>query len=443
MSITAMPTEEWYASVPRSIRAPALAGGLLILGSVGGFGAWAATAPLAAAVITSGSFVTVGQNKLVQHFEGGIIREIPVKEGDRVEKGQTIMLLDDTAPKADFRRLNLRLARLQAASDRLQAVIAGDEAIHFRDFPPVDDATREINEIKEAENSVFRSSRRQIEGNIAIIQKSIDSLQKRAAGSISQRQATGRQLELIKRELGGKQKLADRGLISQTQLFEVQRATAQAEGSLGRLDAEIGDLGSQSARFSGQIEQLRQDAQQKADEDLQKVSGEIDDIREQIQKSSNILDRINIRAPVSGVLVKFHYHTAGGVVESGKQIAEIVPFGVKLVIEARLRPIDIDNVAVGQKATVRLTSFNQRTTPVISGAVTYVSADTLRDDSAGGPDVYLVRVALTDINSEVLTKRPITPGMPADVFIETSERTFFDYLTKPIRDSMQRAFREN
>ncbi|KQT64061.1 MULTISPECIES: HlyD family type I secretion periplasmic adaptor subunit [unclassified Aureimonas] len=437
-------TEAWYDSVPRSIRAPTIAGIAVIVVALGGFGAWASTAPLAAAVIASGSFVAVGQNKLVQHFEGGIVRQITAREGDRVVKGQTIMLLDDTAPKADFRRLNLRLARLSAASSRLQAMIAGADAIDFAGFPDVEGAEAELAEIRTAETSVFRALREQVQSSVAIIETSIEALRERSGGSLAQLNATREQTVLIGQELTGKKTLADKGLISRTQLFEVQRAAAQAQGSIGRLSAEIGDLRSQVARYEGQIAQIRQEARQKAGEELQRVSAEIDDIREQIQKSGNILERINIRAPVSGILVKLHYHTAGGVVESGKQIAEILPQGEKLVIEAPLRPMDIDDVVVGQHSTVRLTSLNQRTTPVLSGIVTYVSADTLRDEKLGtnAPDVYLVRVALDDTQVSDLQHAPITPGMPAEIFIETASRTFLDYITKPIRDSMQRAFRE-
>ena len=174
--------------------------------------------------------------------------------------------------------------------------------------------------------------------------------------------------------------------------------------------------------------------------------GELVDVRERMLGAKGVLDRTRILAPVSGIVVKLRYHTQGGVVEAGKNIMELLPINDELIIEARLRPQDIDSVKHGQKAMVRLTALSQRITPMISGDVIYLSADTLADEKksqqVGPTDIYIVRVKL---NSEERRKIPDfspTPGMPAEVYIKTSERTFFQYIVKPIQDSMSRAFRE-
>jgi HlyD family secretion protein len=179
---------------------------------------------------------------------------------------------------------------------------------------------------------------------------------------------------------------------------------------------------------------------------MHEVRGELADVRERMLGAKGVLDRTRIIAPVSGVVVKLRYHTQGGVVEAGKNIMELLPLNDELIIEARLRPQDIDSVKYGQKATVRLTALQQRITPMVSGDVIYLSADTLADEKksqqVGPTDIYLVRVKLNSEESKVLPGFNPTPGMPAEVYIKTSERTFFQYIVKPIHDSMSRAFRE-
>ncbi len=179
---------------------------------------------------------------------------------------------------------------------------------------------------------------------------------------------------------------------------------------------------------------------------MHEVRGELVDVRERMLSAKGVLDRIRITAPVRGVVVKLRYHTQGGVIEAGKSIMEILPLKDELIIEARVRPQDIDSVKHGQHATVRLTAMNQRITPMISGDVIYLSADTLADErksqQMGPTDIYIVRVKLNIEEAATIPGFSPTPGMPAEVYIKTSERTFFQYIVKPIHDSMLRAFRE-
>jgi HlyD family secretion protein len=179
---------------------------------------------------------------------------------------------------------------------------------------------------------------------------------------------------------------------------------------------------------------------------MHEIRGELADVRERMLGAKGILDRIRVTAPVSGVVVKLRYHTRGGVVEAGKNIMELLPLKDELIIEARLRPQDIDSVKHGQMAMVRLTALNQRITPMVSGEVIYLSADTLADEKksqqVGPTDVYVVRVKLNGEESRNIPGFSPTPGMPAEVYIKTAERTFFQYIVRPIHDSMMRAFRE-
>ncbi|HDZ75649.1 MAG TPA: HlyD family type I secretion periplasmic adaptor subunit [Aurantimonas coralicida] len=435
--------EEWYLDVPRSIRRPLLAGALIITAIFGGFGAWAATAPLAAAVVTPGSFVATGRNKQVQHLEGGIIRKILVNEGEHVDKGQIIIILDKTAARTNVRRLTLRLALFEARSLRLQAMMTGSDSPDFSRIHVEDEDIAERERIIGSQRSLFIAETKGLEGNISIAEKNRDSLRSRIQGATAQKQAIETQQSLIAEEMAAKRSLFKQGLYRRSDLFAIERAAAEAAGMLGKLESDIGDFESQVTRLNGQIEQIRQEFRQKATDEVQGVLAEIDDMREQMMSARAVLDRSEIRAPASGILIRLNYHTAGGVIESGKEIAEILPDGDRLVIETVVNPRDIDDVHVGQAAGVRLMSFSQRTTPQLTGEVVYVSADTVSDPRAGkSGDVYIARIALAKDQIDRVSQLTITPGMPADVFIQTATRTFFDYVTKPVRDSMERAFLE-
>lgn len=435
--------EDWYVGVPRSIRGTVISGLALSVVIFGGFGTWASTAPLAAAVVSHGTFVATGKNKQVQHFEGGIIRSILVEEGDRVEKGQPLVLLDETAARTNVRRLLLRLASYRARSIRLQAMISGASTLDFGAIEVDEADRREADRVFEGQRNVFAAARRSLEGQVAVLGRNQESLRRRMEGSQAQYQAVERQGALIRQELAAKTILFNQGLYRRSDLFTVERAAAEAEGALGRIAGELGDMRSQIARLDGQIAQARQEVQQNATQELQGIEADMDDMREQLLAAQSVLGRTEVRAPVSGTLVKLNYHTAGGVVESGRQIAEILPRDEKLVIETLINPTDINGVRQGQPAGVRLTSFNQRTTPQMRGLVTYVSADTVPDPRPGRMgDVYVVRVTLPEHEVERVPGLRVGPGMPADIFVETSHRTFLNYLVKPVQDSMNRAFLE-
>lgn len=435
--------EPWYADVPRSIRRSLVTGFVVGVLIFLGFGTWAATAPLAAAVVSHGTFVATGQNKLVQHYEGGIIRAIMVDEGDQVEKDQTLIVLDETVARTNTRRLMLRLASVEARTIRFQALISDRDELDFSSIRVDAEDEAEVQRIFAGQRNVFRAARLALSSRIDVIDRNRQSLERRAKGARAQRSAVERQQALIGQELAAKRILLDKGLYRRSDLFAIERAAAEAEGALGRIEGEIGDMESQIARLGGQIEQARQEVVQSATEELQAAQVDLDDMREQLFAARSVLGRTEIRAPVAGTLVRLAYHTAGGVIESGRQIAEILPRDEALVIEALINPSDISQIHNGQVAGVRLTSFNQRTTPQLRGHIVYVSADTVADPRPGrAGDVYIVRVRLDEAETARVHDLKVTPGMPADIYIETAHRTFVDYVVKPVRDSMSRAFLE-
>jgi HlyD family secretion protein len=439
-----------YVDVPRSTRNAKMLGFLLIAISFLGFGAWASTALIAGATVAPGLFVVTGENKIIQHLEGGVIRSILVREGQVVDAGQTLIQLDETTPKAELRRLVLKHARLLAMEARLKAQVAEAPAVNWP-AELASQADADLAEIRNTQQEAFDAQRKNLQSDIVTIEEGIAALEARIAGSRTQLASVEKQLGYYEEELKTKSGLFQGGLIRKPEVLQLQRAQAAMQGEIGRINGDIGDSRERIARSREQINGVRKAAIKAAVEQLHEVAADLYDTRERMRAARGVLDRITITSPVHGVVVKLRYHTAGGVIEAGKNIMEILPLQDELIIEARVRIQDIDNVKVGQDATVRLTALNKRITPMIEGKVIYVSADSVSDEQKGqqgqqaktSTDVYVARVRLDKDEAERLHNFRATPGMPAEVYIKTGERTFLEYLLKPIRDSMSRAFREN
>jgi HlyD family type I secretion membrane fusion protein len=442
--MSAVTVREWYADVPRSTRVPTVAGVIGGALAMVGFGAWASTALIAGAVVTTGAFVATGQNKIVQHLEGGMIRDILVREGDIVEQGQTLIRLDETHPRVELQRLLLRHARAAAMEARFLAEIRGDAAVRFPPDLLAKGEEFDIGSIIDAQRMTFEARRKNVMSEISALEDSIKALQERIAAGGIQIQATDRQLALIDEEHEGKNSLLSGGMIRKPEVLALRRAQANLQGEIGRLNGEIGDSKERIARTREQITGVRAAAIKDAVEQMHQVRAELTDLRERIRTAHGILERIDIVAPVRGIVVKLRYHTSGGVIEPGKNVLELVPLQEELIIEVRIRPQDIEHVKIGHEAAVRLTALNRRITPMLYGHVTYVSADALPDDSRTpqAPDVYVARIKLDPGQEASVPHFRPKPGMPAEVYIKTEERTFFEYLMKPIIDSMSRAFRE-
>ncbi|WP_026757666.1 HlyD family type I secretion periplasmic adaptor subunit [Sediminimonas qiaohouensis] len=434
---------QWFSDVPRSIKRLSIIGILVMLISFGGFGAWAFMAPLAAAVITQGSFVATGNNQIIQHLEGGIIREILVSEGDFVEKGEPIIQLDETAAQAKLREYFLRRARLETITARLLAEYNGDKVFETPEFLHGIPMDSEIEQILTNQRRSFQASKSKLSKEIGLLESTILALRSRKEGYVSQLDALEKQIDLLDEDISAQSQLLEKGLSQRSRLNSLSRAKADGWGQIGQLKAEIAEANALLEKHAGQIEQIIVEHKNAALDELQSAENELDTVRENYSRAREVFQRSTINSPVSGTVVHMNYNTPGGVIESGKPIAEILPSGAPLIIEAKLARTDIDSVKVGQKATIRLVALNQRTTPVLNGTVYYVSADSLKDESEETPqEVYLARVRLSAEEIERVKGFSPTPGMPAQVMIKTAERTFVEYLSKPITDSMARAFRE-
>jgi HlyD family type I secretion membrane fusion protein len=440
------PESSWYSSLPRRTRLPTIAGILVIAVAVAGFGVWGNTAPIAGAIVASGVFVATGQNKIIQHLEGGVIRAIHIHEGDLVEENQLLVELDETTPRAELRRLHLRDLRLTAIDARLQSEM--QEAREITNPEELSQAAGdpEVAAILGSQRLAFVARRNNVDSDVASIVEGINALKERIQGSNIQLDAVKRQIKFLDDEINTKSYLLQTGLVRKPELLVLQRTRANLEGEVGRILGEIGDAKERIARSNEQINGVRKTAIKAAVEQMHEVRGELADVRERMLAAKGVLDRVRITAPVRGVVVKLRYHTQGGVIEPSKNIMEILPLQEELIIEARVRPQDIDSVKNGQHAMVRLTALNQRVTPMVSGDVIYLSADTLADErksqQMGPTDIYIVRVKLTRADVMAIPGFSPTPGMPVEVYIKTSERTFFQYVARPVHDSMMRAFRE-
>ncbi len=435
---------EWHEEVPRSIRTHTVIAVVLLLLTFGGFSLWAFRAPLAAAVIAQGSFVATGQNKIIQHLEGGVIEEILVNEGDKVQRGDVILRLDQTAAQANKRELAIRKARLEATAIRLLAEYNNlDELDYPENLLSAGQTDNEIAEILDGQKLAFNVAKAQLENDLALLNNNISALKIRAGGYATQLEYHSRLIELLREEFEDKSGLLDEGLLRRSEVNAVHRALIEAEGQMGRLEAQVHEIEQLRIKHENQIIKARSQYREVALDDLQVIQSEYESVREKWRKAENVLTRSVVTAPVSGTVVRLHYFTPGGVIETGKPIAEILPAEAPLIVETLVLRTDIDSVHIGQPAIIRLSALNARTTPVLNGTVEYVSADAITDAGEGfAREVYVARISLAPDELARVKDFVPTPGMPAEIMIETAERTFAQYITKPIADSMSRAFRE-
>jgi HlyD family secretion protein len=412
---------------------------LIIAGVLGG--GWFFLMPLAGAVVVPGNLVVQSNVKTIQHPTGGVVAEIKVANGTRVNAGDLLVRLDATQAQASLQmvskqldELRARIARLTAERDgRARPGIPGELAARAGD-----DAVRTL---LASEDTLFtaRASARQSQREL--LQSRIAQLTEEISGLETQVASRAKQLELIQGELGGVQDLYDKRLVPLARLTTLQREAARIDGERGQLASSIAETKSKIGEAELQIIRLDQDFRTDVVKELGDAQGKESELVERAVAARDLLDRIEIRAPTSGIIHQLAAHTIGGVIRPGDAIMEIVPDTEDLQIEARLQPQDIDQVRTGQKAFVRFSAFNQRTTPQLTGSVSYVSADTSHDQQTNA-SYFTVRIVLPDEERHRLAGQQLVPGMPAEVFMQTGSRTMMSYLFKPIADQMRRAFVE-
>lgn len=425
----------------RVTRGPRLLGYIAAVALIGGFGTWAYGARLASAAIAPGVVSPDGYRKTIQHLEGGIVRTIHVREGDIVNAGDPLVTLDDTQALARRQELRARYIDLRALEARLLAETLGREAIvvppELLAMPEADYA-RAIDDQK----ALFLSRRTSQTGREQILGQRTKQVDEQIAGLTEMIAAEEEQISLLEQEAQSVKKLYDKGLERLPRLLELQREAANVEAQRAANRAAIAQNRQLIGETQMQLLALRDDIVEKASEDLSTVRGELAELSSQLASREDILARTVIVAPISGTVMHVRVTTVSGVVKSGEPILEIVPEGSKLVIDARLRPIDIDAVHPGMSARVVLTAYRQRNLPQIHGVLRSISADSLIDERSGG-SYFLAKVEVDRASLEALGAGiKMLPGMPAEIMLMGDEQTLFDYLVAPITASLDHSFRQ-
>jgi len=404
-------------------------------------GGWLALVPLAGAVVVPGNLVVQSNVKAIQHPTGGVVAEIKAANGMRVAAGDLLLRLDATQAQASLQMVRKQLDEVRARIGRLTAERDGLDQPQTSPMLAARAVEDNVKSLLASETSLFKARLEGRRSQKDLLQSRIAQLTEEISGLEAQVSSKAKQIELISSEMIGVKELYDKRLVPLARLTNLQRETARIEGERGQLTSAIAETRSKVGEAQLQIARLDQDFRTDVVKELGETQAKEAELIERGVAAQDQLDRIELRAPTSGVIHQLAAHTIGGVIRAGDTIMEIVPDTDDLLIEARLQPKDIDQVRPGQKAFVRFSSFNQRVTPQLTGSVSFVSADTSRDQQTNAP-YFTVRIALPDDERRRLGGLQLVPGMPAEVFMQTGSRTMLNYLLKPITEQMSRAFVE-
>lgn len=414
--------------------------GLLMFFLVFGvFGIWASVAPIEGAAHAPGSVTVRSNRQLVQHLEGGIVKEIIARNGDIVRAGDALLILDETQPLAQLEIANLQYLAMRAMEARLIAERDGLEQINFpTDLSAVaQNAQSEIS----SQTQVFLTRKAALDGSVGVLEQRIGQLQSRLVGLRALQQSKQDLADSFAEELRDVESLLVEGFADKNRVRELERNAAQLRGEAAELTASISSTEIEIGETRLQILQQEREFQNEVANQLAEVQTGLKDATERVTALRSIVQRTTITAPVDGIVNGMQIHTVGGVVPPGQPLADIVPQNEELIVEARISPMDIDRVAIGQEAMVRFSSFSS-SVPNIFGNVIHVSADALTDPNTGMA-YYSARVEVTPDGLRDLGNLTLIPGMPADVFISTGSRTLLQYMMKPISSAMARSFIED
>jgi HlyD family secretion protein len=404
-----------------------------------GIGGWMATAQLSGAVVANGLIVVDSNVKKVQHPTGGVVSEIKVKNGDRVNPLDLLVRLDDTQTRAALGIIVSQLVELHGRKARLIAERDDLDEVSFpKDLEAYgDDGQR----VMAGERRLFESRQKVAQGQKAQLKERIGQLRQEIEGLTSQRDAKSKELKLVREEFGRVDDMHKRGLLPVTRVLAMEREETRIAGEHGAFIAQIARTSGQIAETELSILAIDQTMRTDAQKELRETEARIAELSERRLAAEDQLKRIDIRSPLAGIVHDLSVHTVGGVIAPGEAMMQIVPTGEMLSVEVRIPPHDIDQLALGQKAMLRFTAFNQRTTPELSGALTHVAADLTRE-AQSGMTYYLARIKLSDEGLAKLAGVRLLPGMPVEAFIETGHRTALSYFLKPFSDQLARTFRE-
>jgi HlyD family secretion protein len=446
MSSATTPAEtleaEMEAVLPApSLRRVALASALALTLGVGGLLGWAAATPLERAVIGNGNLVAEGKRKTVTLLEPGILRELLVREGERVAPGQPLLRLDTTQAEAAASQARalywgqaVRAARLAAegAEQRAMRLPEGAEAAAA--------AEPAIAGLVEAERRLFAARRAAFDGAIGVQRTRIAQLQEGAAALAAQRTATVTRLNATREELAGVSRLLAQGFATRTRHWELQRHEAELLGNLGQYQAQEAQTREQVAQAEAEMANLALNRAQEVARELQEAKAQLADAEQRLRGALDILARREVTAPEAGAVTDIRFFTPGSSIGAGQPVLDLVPLDDRLVAETRVALTDVEQVRIGQPARLRLAAYRTRELPLLDGRVIYLSADRQVDD--GGNTYFLARVEMDPAALETQPGIVLAAGMPVDAYLLGERRTALDYVFRPLRESLRRSLRD-
>lgn len=423
-----------------SIRPQVLAGILVLVGLFGGLVGWAGAAKLSGAIIAPGTIVVERHVKKIQHRDGGIVAVIHVQDGNLVKPGQILVKLDDTQLKAELAIVDAQMTELTVRKQRLAAERDGLDSIKFSD--EIRNGDQNARSIMSGEERLFNESRKSRDSQKQQLTLRITQLEDEITGLTAQKEAKKNELALIDKELVQVRSLNERKLAPISRVLAMEREANRLEGERGNLVAQIARAKGQISEIQVQLINVDQTVRTESQRELRQIEARLSEIAERRIAAQDKLDRVEIRAPIAGIVHELSVHTVGGVITPAEPVLLIVPASDKLIVEAKFLPSDIDQLLAGSDAVVRLSAFNKQKTPEVRGKVLHVSADVTRSPHSN-IEHYVGKIQIDPAELQKLTQDvKLIPGMPVEVFVATDDRTALSYLMKPFTDQMRRAFRE-
>lgn len=410
----------------------------------GVFGIYAGFVPLSSAAVSMGHVVLDSNRKTIQHLEGGIVKEIFVREGDMVKKGDPLVRLDETNTKA---RLDIFTAQSITARTTEARLLAErddrDEIVFPEDLLKKQKNNSFIDEAIDSQERLFKSRRENLDGQTAVLKQKIEQLRKEIEGLTAQEKSAQGQMNLLSQEIETVRMLLEKGNASRPRLLALEREYENIKGKRGEYLAQISRSEQAISEADIQIINLKTGFQKEVLSELKDTKAQVADLEEKIRASADSASRVVITSPINGIITGLKVHTVGGVVAPGGTLMDIVPQNDKLIIEAKVQLQDIDVVHSGLEALVRLSAYKTRKVPPMDGKVIQVSADSFTNERTG-ESYYLARVEIDKKELQEYRHENVKlyPGMPAEVLIVTGERTLLSYLITPITDAMNNALRE-
>jgi len=426
------------ASPEKGARRAVVTGLVVVLGLVGTIGAWASLADIEGAIIAQGTVVVDSNARRVQHQEGGIVQELNARNGDRVDAGQILIRLDDTTVRAGLFIVERQLVDLTAREARLRAEMEGRDEVTTPVWPLRSDLEEQRRTVLQGEQALLVARRTSQRARVNQLGERRVQIGQLIEGLEAQQSAKQQEVTLIDRELSGLRSLFERNMVPITRVVALERERTRILGERGQLMAEIARSRGQISEIEIQIAELEERYRSEVLSELRQTESRIVEFQERRVASEDRLRRLEIRSPIAGTIHESEVHTIGGVVAQGQTLMLVVPEGDQLVVEARISPADIDQLSPNQAGFVRLSAFNQRTTPEFRATVHRISPD-LHTDNRTGIQYYTARLRLERAAFE---GRSVMPGMPVEAFFRTEARTVLTYFLKPLTDNMNRMLRE-